>query len=212
MSSGNYRTATDAYRGVGVGSVVDSATPHQLIRMLFAGASAAVAAAKGYMERGEIGPKCEAISKAIDIIDGGLKVSLDRKVCGEMAQNLYDLYVYMTQRLVVANVKNDAAALGEVAKLLQQLGGAWEAIAVKQAGAKPTGAAPGATPAAASPLQARTTHKIPAPSPAQANSAATGSAGQASAPADIGASNTNETAAQNPTSQQSRLAAAYGAR
>ena len=185
MSSGNYRTAKDAYRGVGVGSVVDSATPHQLIRMLFAGASAAVAAAKGHMERGEIGPKCEAISKAIDIIDGGLKVSLDLKVGGKMAQNLYDLYVYMTQRLVVANVKNDAAALDEVAKLLQQIGGAWEAIAAKQAGANTAAAAPKAAPAATPPLQARAQHQVLVATPAQANPAATGSVGQTSAPADL---------------------------
>jgi len=41
---------------------------------------------------------------------------------------LYDLYVYMEQRLFFANKNNDPKALDEVAHLLEQLGSAWEAI------------------------------------------------------------------------------------
>lgn len=129
----NYRTAMNAYRSVEVESILPSASPHDLIRMLFAGARAALASARLHLERGEIAAKCEAIAKAIAIVDGGLKASLDLKVGGELAKNLHDLYAYMSLRLVQANLKNDRAALDEVDKLLQQLGGAWESLASKQA-------------------------------------------------------------------------------
>lgn len=142
MFSANSRAAMNAYRNVGVESIVDSASPQRLVLMLFDGARAAVAAASAHMQRRDIAAKCKAISQAIAIIDGGLKASLDLSVGGELAQNLSALYVYMTQRLLHANLKNDPAALAEVAKLLQQLGSAWETLAATQTAAAAVPAAP----------------------------------------------------------------------
>lgn len=62
------------------------------------------------------------------IIEEGLKASLDKNVGGELAQNLSDLYEYMSQRLLIANLKNDVSALDEVSRLLSELKGAWEEI------------------------------------------------------------------------------------
>ncbi len=137
MFSGNSRSAMNAYRSVGVESLVNSASPQRLVLMLFDGARAAVAAAGVHMQRREIAAKCKAISQAIAIVDGGLKASLDLSVGGELARNLSDLYAYMTQRLLYANLKNDLAALAEVAKLLEQLGSAWETLVATQATATP---------------------------------------------------------------------------
>jgi len=142
MFSGNSRTAMNAYRSVGVESLVGSASPQRLVLMLFDGARAAVAAASAHMQSRDIAAKCKAISQAIAIIDGGLKVSLDLNVGGELARNLHDLYVYMTQRLLYANLKNDPAALAEVAKLLEQLGSAWETLVATQTTAAAIPAAP----------------------------------------------------------------------
>jgi len=50
-----------------------------------------------------------------------------------MAQSLSDLYAYMGQRLLEANLYNDGKRLDEVALLLEQLGGAWESIGGKAA-------------------------------------------------------------------------------
>jgi flagellar protein FliS len=154
MSPTYSRAAMSAYRSVGVESIAAEAAPHQLVVMLFNGARAAVAAAKSHLARQEIADKCEAISKAIAIIDGGLKASLDPNVGGELASNLSELYAYMTQRLLHANLKNDGGALDEVAQLLAQLGSAWEAIAAKPPTATTALAAPAAAPAA-SPSQAQ---------------------------------------------------------
>ena len=129
MFPANSRAAMNAYRNVSVESIVDSASPQQLVLMLFGGAIAAIAAAQQHMRLNNIAAKGEAISKAISIIDSGLRASLDLSVGGELAQNLSELYQYMGRRLLHANLKNDPAALEEVRQLLQQLLGAWETLA-----------------------------------------------------------------------------------
>ena len=131
----NAATSINAYASVGLETGVQDADPHKLILMLYQGALLAVASAKNQMLRREIAGKGASITKAIAIIDEGLKASLDRNAGGELAQNLSALYDYMCQRLLVANLKNDAAALDEVSRLLSELKGAWETI-------RPTAAAP----------------------------------------------------------------------
>ena len=164
MFSANSGSGLNTYRNVGVESLATAATPHRLVLMLFDGACAAIAQAKGQLERHEIEAKGRSISQAISIIDGGLKASLDLKVGGEMAQNLSDLYVYIGERLFHANLKNDSAALDEAATLLEQLGDAWRSI-----GAKPAAAAAGAVPVTqapqfySAPAAPAKTNRAPAP-------------------------------------------------
>ena len=153
MFPGNSRAAINAYRNVGVESIVDSATPQQLVVMLYSGAIAAIASAQQHIRLKNIAAKGEAISKAISIIDDGLRASLDLKVGGELALHLHELYRYMGQRLLHANLKNDTDALEEVRQLLIQLNGAWEslaapAVAPAVAPAAATAAKPGTPPPA----------------------------------------------------------------
>lgn len=124
----NATNATKAYAVVEIESGVHAADPHKLIAMLYQGALLAIANAKNAMLRKDIHDKGAAISKAIMIIGDGLQASLDKNVGGELAQNLDSLYAYMCTRLLQANVNNDPAALDEVARLLGELKGAWEAI------------------------------------------------------------------------------------
>src|SRR5699024_6326003 len=107
--------------------------PHQLVRMLMEGGLERLARAKGAMERGEVVEKGELIGKAIGII-GGLQGSLNAEVGGEIAANLDSLYDYMQQRLLHANLKNDVAAIDEVANLLRELKQAWDAMPVEARG------------------------------------------------------------------------------
>jgi len=124
----NAHTATNAYAKVGIESGVNGADPHKLITMLFQGALLAIANAKNAMLRKDFKAKGEAISKAMLIIDEGLKASLDKKVGGELAHNLDQLYDYLLSRLFAANINNDAQILDEVSRLLSELKGAWDAI------------------------------------------------------------------------------------
>lgn len=133
--------AASAYARVGVETGVAAASPHKLILMLFEGAMLAVAHARLHMQRNEIAAKGAAISKAIMIIDSGLRPSLDSKAGGELAQRLDALYEYLSNRLLFANLKNDVATLDEVSRLLSELNGAWEAIGAPHA--DPASAPPG---------------------------------------------------------------------
>lgn len=122
----NTTSAINAYNKVGIESSVDAADPHKLILMLFQGALLAIISAKNQIMRGETAAKGASISKAITIIDEGLKACLDKNAGGELALNLASLYDCMNQRLLIANLKNDTGILDEVSKLLTELKGAWE--------------------------------------------------------------------------------------
>lgn len=59
------------------------------------------------MQNGAIADKGMAISKAIAIIQEGLRLSLDKDKGGELAANLDALYDYMGHRLLQANLRTD---------------------------------------------------------------------------------------------------------
>ena len=126
-----YATTTSpisAYQKIGVETGVESANPHKLILMLFEGAQEALAKAKMHIRHNEVAKKGEMLSKAIMIIDHGLKASLDMNAGGELALHLQALFDYMTNRLLIANLNNDTEIINEVNKLLNELHGAWKAI------------------------------------------------------------------------------------
>lgn len=117
-----------AYRKAGIETKVETASPHMLVTMLFDGALLAITQADHYMAGKQIKEKGDAIGKAINIIDGGLKASLDRQAGGQLAERLAALYEYMCTRLLQANLRNDRAILNEVSGLLKELKSAWEEI------------------------------------------------------------------------------------
>lgn len=125
---GSTTSGANAYANVGMETGVVAASPHRLIVMLFDGAIIAVRSALQQMHESNIAAKGQSISKAISIIDSGLRASLDKTVGGEIAENLDSLYEYMSHQLLVGNLKNQPAPLDEVLKLLVDLKDAWCAI------------------------------------------------------------------------------------
>jgi len=142
---GTMKRGVNAYANVGLETGVASASPHKLIIMLYDGALAALMGAKGNIATGNIAAKGTALSKAITIIDNGLRASLDKEAGGEIAANLDALYDYMSRRLLQANLHNDVAIVEEVHRLLADLREAWVAIGDKvgqQASAAAAASAP----------------------------------------------------------------------
>jgi flagellar protein FliS len=125
---GTTQYGASAYAKLGMETGVLAASPHKLIMMLFEGALAALAIAATNMQNGNIAEKGQAISKAIRIIENGLRESLDMKSGGSVAVNLDALYEYMSNRLLLANLNNDLERLEEVKRLLSELKDAWGAI------------------------------------------------------------------------------------
>jgi flagellar secretion chaperone FliS len=125
---GTTSRGVNAYAKVGLETGVSSASPHKLIVMLYDGALAAIMTAMTQMKAGNVQEKGKAISKAIRIIDEGLRASLDKQTGGEIAQNLDALYDYMSRRLLEANIKNQPDILDEVRGLLADLRDTWNQI------------------------------------------------------------------------------------
>ncbi|KAA5930363.1 flagellar export chaperone FliS [Pantoea sp. Bo_2] len=121
-------TGTKAYAKIGVESAVMSASQQQLVVMLFDGALSALIRARLFMQDGNIEGKGSSISKAINIIEAGLKEGLAENRGDELADNLLDLYNYMTRRLLQANLHNDVAAVEEVEGLLRNIADAWKEV------------------------------------------------------------------------------------
>ena len=118
----------NAYAKVSIETGVITADPLKLVLMLYEGAMLAVSDARRYAESGSIAARGEAISKAIMIIESGLKASLDTSAGGELALQLAELYDYMSHRLLLANLENRPDWLAEVSRLLGELDGAWREL------------------------------------------------------------------------------------
>lgn len=127
--TGYPRSALNAYTKQALENEVSSASPHKLILMLYDGALTSISMARTQMEAKDIAAKGNSLSKAISIIEEGLRLSLDKNIGGELALNLDALYEYMSHRLLAANIGNDVMALDEVSTLLNQLRSAWVQIA-----------------------------------------------------------------------------------
>jgi flagellar secretion chaperone FliS len=139
-------SGANAYARVGVETGVMGASPHKLIALLYQGARKAVAQARMHLQMGNVGPRCEAISKAIRIVESGLQLALNVEAGGEIAQRLNALYGYMTRRLLEANIEQSESKLVEVDGLLATLEEAWLGIAPDAERLAAMSAAPGSGP------------------------------------------------------------------
>ena len=117
-----------AYQNVAVQTAVGSADPHRMTLLLYDAAIEAIRLAQAHMGTRRITAKCEAIGKALRIVEEGLKASVDRDAGGHLAVKLVSLYDYITMRLLQANLRNDRKALEEACTLLSDLRSAWAQI------------------------------------------------------------------------------------
>lgn len=130
----SYSRGVGAYAKVGIETSVMSASPHQLIVMLFDGAKMAIRTARLHMSNGNITEKGKAISRALDIITQGLMAGLDREKGGQIAENLAMLYEYIGNLLLQASLHNDTGKLDEAERLLTDIDSAWREIGQTAAG------------------------------------------------------------------------------
>ena len=125
---------TAQYRAVRSHGLVADATPARLVQIMFEHILSNLAAAQGCMDRikdnlplNEVVAKGKAVGKAVRLI-GQLNGTLDMEKGGEVAANLRSLYLYMLNRLTVANVTNDPRIVVEVSSLVRQIKSSWDQI------------------------------------------------------------------------------------
>jgi len=116
-----------AYEDDALKAAVYGASPVGLVVLLYEGAIKAINQAGYAIEAQRYDEKARLVSKTIDIIDG-LRESLDLQQGSDAAGNLNDLYIYMKQRMSIANLKNDLEILAEVRRLLETILPAWQEL------------------------------------------------------------------------------------
>ena len=129
---GSNQYGANVYAKISLETGVLAASPNKLILMLYEGAIAACQSAIEHMQRRDIPNKGAMLTKAILIIESGLRISLDKNAGGEIAASLDGLYGYMSLRLTQANIRNQPALIEEVITLLTDLKAAWETIGKPQ--------------------------------------------------------------------------------
>ena len=111
-----------------------SATPEQILIMLYDGSIRFCRQAIQAMDAGDRKVQAEKISRAMAIVCE-FSNTLNHEVGGEIATDLDALYSFMTRELTNANVKNDRKALETVEDLLLGLRQTWvEAIEINRDG------------------------------------------------------------------------------
>jgi flagellar protein FliS len=110
---------------------VQTASPSQLILMLFDGALRFINRALQGFEEAEVIPRNEAVHinlfKTQAIIDE-LQASLNMKEGGEFARTMSDLYDFMRAQLRQANLRKESAPVQVVMELLGDIRGAWSTM------------------------------------------------------------------------------------
>lgn len=109
---------------------VNTATPAQLTGMLFDAGVGSLRNALVALEGGDVSEVHRLLVKAQDIVLE-LRCSLNHDA-GEIAANLDALYEFLYNRLVLANVRKDAALVEEGISLLEPLQLAWREAVLGQ--------------------------------------------------------------------------------
>jgi flagellar secretion chaperone FliS len=102
-----------------------SASPIELIRVLYQRALSSVRDAREHLKNGRIAERSGSINNAYDVLRE-LVASLRPAEAPELAASLCALYCYMQECLVEANFKQTDAPLTEVLSLLTTLADAWQ--------------------------------------------------------------------------------------
>jgi flagellar protein FliS len=121
--------AMDAYTQ----QAATTASPAQLVLMLYDGALARVTGAEQALaEPVDLEAAHTALTKAQAIVHE-LLGTLDLERGGAVAANLASIYTYVVELLVEVNLSKDPTALAEVADLLTGIRDAWEQACVQRA-------------------------------------------------------------------------------
>lgn len=118
-----------AYKAVGIKDDLAVADPHRVIQLLMQGSLEHMAKAKGAIERKDFATKSASLSKAMTIITA-LQGSLDMKNGAEISENLFALYDFMIEHLIMASRENSIAKVDDVLGIMVTIKSAWDQIPV----------------------------------------------------------------------------------
>jgi flagellar secretion chaperone FliS len=104
---------------------IQSASREKLLLMMYEGAIKFTKRAIKAVEEKKIAERCENIGRAFDIVIE-LNNTLDHKVGGEIARNLEQLYMFITEQYTKANLSGTKEPLQSSLKVLETLYDGWK--------------------------------------------------------------------------------------
>jgi flagellar protein FliS len=105
-------------------NTVNSASPEQLMLMLYDGAIRFISLGIQAIENGQIDKRAYYINKTSAIVSE-FAATLDHSMDPKLAEDLDALYGYMLRKMLEANFKNTTEPLLEVKKMLSDLRSTW---------------------------------------------------------------------------------------
>ena len=106
---------------------VTTTSQGDILIMLYDGAIKFMNRAKERLAARDMAGKGNALSRVLDIINE-LDSTLNVEKGGELAKNLHNLYVFCNSRLLMANLRADAAIVDEVLTIITGLRSAYAQI------------------------------------------------------------------------------------
>lgn len=104
-----------------------SASPIQLVRIIYRGALDATAAARQHFANGDIANRTRALNQAAALVTE-LVTSLDASANPELDSNLRRLYDYVLHQITQAAIEQSPSPLDQADSILRNLLEAWEGI------------------------------------------------------------------------------------
>ncbi len=121
-------------------SSVLTATPLELVTMLYRCAIESIAEARRCLACGDIEGRVRPVNRAFDAVTE-LTLSLDYDKGGELSRSLGELYGYITNQIVLGHCNQSDSNFAEAQRLLSTLMESWQQLTLTDAGRVTTGAA-----------------------------------------------------------------------
>ena len=117
----------DSYRTIDLEAKATSASPYELVLVLFDGLLDELVRVRGHIEGKRYQQKGRSLEKCMNILNG-LNSALDYDNGGEVVQGLSRLYDYCIYRLSDVSISLSLEGLDEVVDLLGVLREGWEGV------------------------------------------------------------------------------------
>jgi len=121
----------NSYRSVDLEAKATTASPYELVLVLFDGLLDELARTRGHIEAKRFQEKGRSLEKCMNILNG-LNSALDYDNGGEVVQELSRLYDYCIYRLSDVSVSLSLQGLDEVTQLLGVVREGWDGVNAKR--------------------------------------------------------------------------------